>query len=42
MGIIFRGESPSEAFQHTVELAQLAEQLGYHRFWYPSIMIQIA
>lgn len=30
---VFPGESPTKAFQHTVELAQLAEQLGYHRFW---------
>lgn len=31
--IINPGEKPSEALQNTVELAQLAEQLGYHRFW---------
>ncbi|GED72743.1 hypothetical protein BRE01_64450 [Brevibacillus reuszeri] len=30
---IFAGESPTEAFHHTIELAQLAERLGYHRFW---------
>ncbi|SDI94789.1 LLM class flavin-dependent oxidoreductase [Paenibacillus naphthalenovorans] len=26
-------ETPSQAFRHTVELARLAEQLGYYRFW---------
>lgn len=31
--IINPGEHPSETLQNTVELAQLAEQLGYHRFW---------
>ncbi|MBC2061792.1 LLM class flavin-dependent oxidoreductase [Listeria marthii] len=31
--IINPGENPSETLQNTVELAQLAEQLGYHRFW---------
>ncbi|MBY7141949.1 LLM class flavin-dependent oxidoreductase [Virgibacillus sp. NKC19-3] len=27
------GENAQEALQHTVELAQLAEDLGYERFW---------
>ncbi|MDT0018027.1 LLM class flavin-dependent oxidoreductase [Listeria swaminathanii] len=31
--IINPGENPSETLQNTVELAQLAEQLGFHRFW---------
>lgn len=31
--IINPGEQPSEALRNTVELAQLAEKLGYHRFW---------
>ncbi|RUT31787.1 LLM class flavin-dependent oxidoreductase [Paenibacillus zeisoli] len=30
---IFGDETPEEAFQHTVELAQIAERLGYSRFW---------
>ncbi|MEK3785225.1 LLM class flavin-dependent oxidoreductase [Paenibacillus sp. FSL K6-1230] len=30
---IYEGESATQAFQHTIELAQRAEQLGYHRFW---------
>jgi luciferase family oxidoreductase group 1 len=30
---ILDGESATEAFQHTIELAQLADKLGYHRFW---------
>ncbi|SFJ76977.1 LLM class flavin-dependent oxidoreductase [Thermoflavimicrobium dichotomicum] len=30
---IFEGETATKAFQHTVELAQKAEELGYHRFW---------
>ena len=27
------GETAADAFQHTVELAQKAEEWGYHRFW---------
>ena len=27
------GESPGEALSHTIELAQRAEEWGYHRFW---------
>ena len=27
------GETPAVALQHTVELAQRAEEWGYHRFW---------
>ncbi|USB33601.1 LLM class flavin-dependent oxidoreductase [Paenibacillus sp. YPG26] len=30
---VFGDETPEEAFQHTVELAQIAERLGYSRFW---------
>lgn len=30
---IYEGETPVEAFRHTIELAQRAEQLGFHRFW---------
>ncbi|MFC5449340.1 LLM class flavin-dependent oxidoreductase [Paenibacillus aestuarii] len=26
-------QAPTEAFAHTIELAQLAERLGYNRFW---------
>lgn len=31
--IIEEGETATEAFGHTIELAQRAEALGYHRFW---------
>lgn len=31
--VIFPGENASDAFQHTISLAQQAEELGYHRFW---------
>lgn len=31
--VISPGETALQAFQHTIELAQKAEQLGYHRFW---------
>ncbi|MDQ0246673.1 luciferase family oxidoreductase group 1 [Bacillus fengqiuensis] len=27
------GETATEAFHHTIELAKKAEELGYHRFW---------
>lgn len=30
---IYPGETPEEAFQHTVQLAQLSERLGFRRFW---------
>lgn len=30
---IFEGETAELAFRHTIELAQAAEKLGYHRFW---------
>jgi len=30
---ILEGETATDAFQHTIELAQLADKLGYHRFW---------
>ncbi|MBK6507042.1 MAG: LLM class flavin-dependent oxidoreductase [Ignavibacteria bacterium] len=26
--------SPEEAVQQTIELAKLAEELGYHRYWF--------
>ena len=28
-----KGESPEEALEHTLELAQWTEELGYHRYW---------
>ena len=28
----YEGERAEDAFQHTIQLAQLAEELGYHRF----------
>ncbi|WP_217597980.1 LLM class flavin-dependent oxidoreductase, partial [Cohnella sp. GbtcB17] len=31
--IVFPGRTPSEALQGTIRLAQLAEELGYDRFW---------
>ncbi|MDH6368799.1 luciferase family oxidoreductase group 1 [Paenibacillus sp. PastF-3] len=30
---IYPGETPEEAFQHTIKLAQLSEELGFRRFW---------
>ena len=30
---IYEGETAVDAFRHTIELAQRAEQLGFHRFW---------
>ncbi|WNS40867.1 LLM class flavin-dependent oxidoreductase [Paenibacillus sp. MMS20-IR301] len=30
---IYPGETPEEAFRHTVKLAQLSERLGFRRFW---------
>ncbi|NWK84110.1 LLM class flavin-dependent oxidoreductase [Staphylococcus sp. GSSP0090] len=30
---IFEGRSATDALNHTVDLAQLAEQLGYYRYW---------
>lgn len=30
---IQEGETATQAFQHTIELARIAEKLGYHRFW---------
>lgn len=30
---ILEGETATEAFQHTIELAKKADELGYHRFW---------
>lgn len=30
---VVEGESPGAALQRTLQLAQLAEQWGYHRFW---------
>lgn len=30
---IYAGETPEEAFQHTIKLAQLSERLGFRRFW---------
>lgn len=31
--LVDEGKTPQEAMYETVELAQLAEKLGYHRFW---------
>ncbi|QJD87681.1 LLM class flavin-dependent oxidoreductase [Cohnella herbarum] len=31
--IVFPGQSPAEALGNTIKLAQLAESLGYERFW---------
>ncbi|WP_372629391.1 LLM class flavin-dependent oxidoreductase [Cohnella sp.] len=31
--LINKGEDPTEAFEHTVELARRAEAWGYYRFW---------
>lgn len=31
--IAFPGQNPAEALANTVKLAQLAESLGYERFW---------
>lgn len=31
--LINKDESPTEAFRHTIELAQKADRWGYHRFW---------
>ncbi|MCZ8521719.1 MULTISPECIES: LLM class flavin-dependent oxidoreductase [Paenibacillus] len=30
---IAEGETPEEAFRHTLKLARRAEELGFHRFW---------
>ncbi len=30
---IFEGRSAQDAFNHSVELATLADQLGYERYW---------
>jgi luciferase family oxidoreductase group 1 len=30
---VFDGKTPRDAFQNALDLAQLAEQLGYHRYW---------
>jgi luciferase family oxidoreductase group 1 len=30
---ILQGGTPAEAFRHSLQLAQHAEQLGYRRFW---------
>lgn len=30
---VYEGETAEDALRHTVQLAQLAEELGYHRFW---------
>jgi len=31
--LLFEGDTPERALRHTVELARLADRLGYHRFW---------
>lgn len=30
---IYEGETPVQAFRHTIELAKAAERLGFHRLW---------
>ncbi|WP_027091735.1 LLM class flavin-dependent oxidoreductase [Cohnella thermotolerans] len=30
---VFPGETVEDAFRHTLEIARLADRLGYHRFW---------
>lgn len=30
---VFEGDSAADAFRHTLELVQVAEEWGYHRFW---------
>lgn len=30
---ITAGSTPADSFRHTLELAQFAEKLGYHRYW---------
>ena len=30
---VIQGMSSEEAVQQTIELAKLAEELGYHRYW---------
>nr|WP_157529358.1 LLM class flavin-dependent oxidoreductase [Kibdelosporangium sp. MJ126-NF4]CEL23026.1 Luciferase-like monooxygenase [Kibdelosporangium sp. MJ126-NF4]CTQ90165.1 Luciferase-like monooxygenase (EC 1.14.-.-) [Kibdelosporangium sp. MJ126-NF4] len=32
---IVEGSTPSQALRNTVDLAQLADSLGYHRYWVP-------
>lgn len=32
---IVQGSTPREALHHTVDLAELAEELGFHRYWVP-------
>src|SRR5687767_12040948 len=34
LATIVEGETPAEAFQRSVKLAQQAEQLGYTRYWF--------
>jgi luciferase family oxidoreductase group 1 len=31
--IVYPGQTPAEAFRYTIKLAQLAERLGFERFW---------
>ncbi|MEH7746036.1 alkane 1-monooxygenase, partial [Neobacillus drentensis] len=31
--VIAENETAFDAFNHTIDLAQKAEELGYHRFW---------
>ena len=33
LAIITQGSNPTETFQKTKDIAQLADQLGYKRFW---------
>ncbi|MDG9988932.1 LLM class flavin-dependent oxidoreductase, partial [Stenotrophomonas sp. GD04024] len=31
---VAEGASPEQALRHSLQLAQRAEQLGYHRYWF--------
>lgn len=33
LATVVEGKTPADAFRHSLELAQLAEELGYRRFW---------
>ena len=32
-GLVDEGKTSAEAVRETLELAQLADELGFHRFW---------
>ena len=31
---MYNGETPAQALQHSTELVQLADRLGYERYWF--------